>query len=156
MRMLGAKHVYIGKRVMILDGLRMEAVTRWASKRYDPQIVFQDDITVGQNCHITAASKITIGNNVSILPQVLITDIEHSYEVDRPLTQTGLFVGHVAIDDFAVIGMGARILGSKGVHIGKNAVIGTNAVVTKDVPERAIVAGAPARIIGYVGQKQKE
>ena len=40
------------------------------------------------------------------------------------------------------------------IKIGDNAVIGTNAVVLDDVPERAIVVGSPARIVGYVGNKR--
>jgi acetyltransferase-like isoleucine patch superfamily enzyme len=151
-RLLEPKNVYIGENVLILDGLRMEAVTRWGGSAYTPRIEFGDNVAVGQNCHFTAANKIHVGSKVSILPQVLITDIEHCYETGKSLLETGITVGEVVIEDFAVIGMGARILGSKGVHIGKNAVVGTNAVVLHDVPDRAIVAGVPAKIVGYVSE----
>ena len=51
------------------------------------------------------------------------------------------------IGDNVNFGVGCKIIG--GVHIGNNVIIGANAVVTKDVPENAIVAGVPARIISY-------
>ena len=45
--------------------------------------------------------------------------------------------------------MGARILGHRNIRIGRNAIVGANSVVTSDVPDSAIVAGAPAKIIKY-------
>ncbi len=54
------------------------------------------------------------------------------------------------IEDYTFIGMGARIMGAHGIRIGRSAVIGANAVVTKDVPDGAIVAGVPAVIVGKV------
>ncbi len=88
-----------------------------------------------------------IGKGVSILPQVLITDIEHEYIPDKSLRETGLEIGSVEIGGNAVIGMGARILGHKRIKIGKSAIIGTNAVVTHDVPDYSMVAGIPAKVI---------
>lgn len=55
--------------------------------------------------------------------------------------------GKIIIDDDVWIGFGAIIL--SGVHIGKGAIIGAGSVVTKDVPEYAIVAGNPAKIIKF-------
>ena len=55
--------------------------------------------------------------------------------------------GEVVIGDFVFIGINAIIL--KSVHIGKGAVICAGAVVTKNVEPYAIVAGVPARLIGY-------
>src|SRR5205085_1219636 len=52
------------------------------------------------------------------------------------------------VEEGAAIGSGATIL--CGIRIGKDAVIGAGSVVTKDVPDRAIVAGNPARIIRYI------
>lgn len=59
-------------------------------------------------------------------------------------------VGHKgvpSVESNVYIGTGAKILGK--INVGKNAVIGANAVVVKDVPENAVVAGVPARIIRY-------
>lgn len=147
-RVLGKKNIEIGKNVFILDGLRMEAVTQWREKQYNPSLIIKDNVTIGQFCHFTCANYIEIGNGVSILPNVLITDIEHEYEINKSISETGIKVGNVVIGDYVTIGMGARVLGNKGLRIGNNCVIGANAVVTKDVPDGAIVAGIPATIIG--------
>ena len=54
------------------------------------------------------------------------------------------------IDEGAILCAGSKILGSSGrLRIGKNAIVGANAVVTHSIPDDAIVAGVPARIIGY-------
>lgn len=147
MRIIGKKSIHIGVSVDIMDGLRMEAVSRWGGVEYSPKINIGDATTIGQNCHFTAANEITIGTGVSILPDVLITDIEHQYIANKRLSETGLSVGFVSIGDYTIIGMGARILGHKGITIGKNVIIGANAVVTKSIPDDTIVAGIPASII---------
>ncbi len=147
LRVVGGRRIYIGNSCFILDGLRIEAISKWLDKNYEPRIDIDDRVTVGQNCHFTCANRLHIGKGVSILPQVLITDIEHEYIPDKSLRETGLEVGSVEIGENAVIGMGARILGHKDIKIGKSAIIGTNAVVTHDVPDYSMVAGIPAKVI---------
>lgn len=61
------------------------------------------------------------------------------------------YIGPVVIKKHAYIGSGALIL--PGVTIGENAIVGAGAVVTSDVPPRAVVAGVPARVIGTVDEK---
>jgi len=147
-RILGKKQVEIGKHVHILDGLRMEAVSKWGDENYSPKIKIDDNVTVGQYCHFTCANRLEIGEGTSVLPNVLITDIEHEYVAGKSLSETGIEVGSVVIGKFVTIGMGARILGGKGINIGDNCIIGANAVVTHDVPANVVVAGVPAKIIG--------
>ena len=82
-----------------------------------------------------------IGENVSISREVFILTLSHNYnEKNFPLVK-----GAVEIDDDAWIGIRAMIM--PGVKVGKGAVIGSNSVVTKDVPPYAVVAGNPAKII---------
>ena len=66
------------------------------------------------------------------------------------LRHTSLNVGGVEIGDCAVIGMGACILGHRNIKIGRNAIVGANAVVASNVPDNAVVAGVPARIVKYI------
>lgn len=147
-RILGKQYIQIGERVFILDGLRMEATERWGQDTYCPEIAIHDDVSIGQNCHFTCANSLKIGKGTSIMPSVLITDIEHEYIPGKSLRETGIHVGSVEIGEYVTIGMGARILGAKHIRIGNNSIIGANSVVCKDVPDNVIVAGVPAVIVG--------
>jgi len=88
---------------------------------------------------------LSIGNDVSISPDVTILTAQH--RTDDPLF--GLVSAPVVIDDYVWIGTRAMIL--PGVHIGKGAVVAAGAVVTKDVAPMEIVGGVPARPIGQRG-----
>lgn len=83
-----------------------------------------------------------IGSCVDIAQEVNIWTLQHDY--DSPSYETK--GAGVTIDDYAWVASRATIL--PGVHIGRGAVVATCAVVTKDVPPLAIVAGVPARVIG--------
>lgn len=146
-RIMGKEYISIGENVFILNGLRMEAISEWNGVLYSPDITISDCVTIGQNCHITCANKVNIGVGVSILPSVLITDIEHQYIVNKSIGETGLNVGSVCIGDYTIIGAGVKILGHKDITIGKNVVIGANAVVIKDIPDNSIAVGVPASVI---------
>ena len=66
-------------------------------------------------------------------------------EVDRPIREQGIYKRDVRVGHNVWIGYGACVL--RGVSVGDNSILGTSSVVTKDVPENAVVAGAPARVI---------
>ncbi len=84
---------------------------------------------------------IKIGNNVSVAGEVRIYTMEHDIN-DPQFREVG---APVTIDDYAVIGTRVTIL--PGVHIGKGAVVASGAVVTKDIPDYAVVGGVPAQVI---------
>jgi acetyltransferase-like isoleucine patch superfamily enzyme len=76
----------------------------------------------------------------------MFIDFDHGIvEVERPIRLQGIYKRDVEVGNNVWIGYGACIL--RGVRVGDNSVIGTNSVVTKDVPANAIVGGVPARII---------
>ena len=124
--------------------------------QYNPKVVIGNQVTIGQNCHVTCANNIEIGNGSSILPDVLITDIEHEYVPDKSLRDTGIQVGGVKIGSHTTIGMGSRILGNRGIIIGKNVVIGANSVVKEDIPDYVVAAGTPARIVRQYNFETKQ
>jgi maltose O-acetyltransferase len=97
---------------------------------------------IGQNIFLDGRAKLTIGKHVDIASDVLIYNSEH--DINSEYFQASL--APVAIDDYVFIGPRAIIL--PGVKIGKGAIVGAGAVVTKDVPDYAIVGGIPAKIIG--------
>ena len=101
---------------------------------------------MGQECTISAYQHVSIGRECVIADRVMLIDFDHGMvEVERPIRQQGIYKRDVRVGNNVWIGYGACIL--RGVTVGDNAVIGTNAVVTDDVPANAIVGGVPARTI---------
>lgn len=149
-RLLGRKYISIGSCCDIMNGMRMECVSQWNHQTLipPPELIIEDYVAIGQNCHFTCARKIVIGEGTSILPEVLITDIKHICEKNKSLWDTGIEVGSVTIGKYVQIGMGARIMANgRDLVIGDNAIIGANSVVTQDVKEGVTVVGIPAREI---------
>jgi acetyltransferase-like isoleucine patch superfamily enzyme len=81
-----------------------------------------------------------------IADRVMFIDFDHGItEVERPIRLQGIYKRDVDVGSNVWIGYGACIL--RGVTVGDNAVIGTNAVVAADVPANAVVGGVPAKVI---------
>jgi acetyltransferase-like isoleucine patch superfamily enzyme len=101
---------------------------------------------IGQECTISAYQHVKIGRECVIADRAMFIDFDHGVvEVERPVRLQGIYKRDVDVGNNVWIGYGACIL--RGVTIGDNAIIGTNSVVTKDVPANAVVAGLPAKII---------
>ncbi len=140
--------ISIGKRVFIRKGARLEAVGNRDDR--NPKITIGDGSAIQFYFHCGAAESVRIGKNVGIGGRVLITDHDHIPDApDKPgFMCEELNSKPVIIEDEATLLEGCAIL--KGVRIGRRAVVGANAVVTKDVPPFSIVGGVPARIIGKI------
>jgi acetyltransferase-like isoleucine patch superfamily enzyme len=101
---------------------------------------------LGQECTISAYQHVSIGRECVIADRVMLIDFDHGMvEVERPIRLQGIYKRDVRVGNNVWIGYGACIL--RGVTVGDNAVIGTNAVVTGDVPDNAVVGGVPAQLI---------
>ncbi len=101
---------------------------------------------LGQECTISAFQHVSIGRECIVADRVMLIDFDHgAAEVERPIRLQGIYKRDVRVGHNVWIGYGACLL--RGVTVGDNAIIGTSAVVTRDVPENAIVAGIPARAI---------
>ena len=101
---------------------------------------------MGQECTISAYQRVRIGEQCVIADRAMFIDFDHGVvEVERPIRLQGIYKRDVVVGSNVWIGYGACIL--RGVRVGDNSIIGTNSVVTKDVPANAVVAGIPARII---------
>ena len=109
------------------------------------------NVTIQPMSYIEASGGVTIGSDTSIAHGVSIMSESHvTKDRETPFKCQGMTYSPVAIGEDVWIGAKATIM--SGVTIGNKAVIGANSVVTKDVPDYAIVVGAPARIIKYRGE----
>jgi acetyltransferase-like isoleucine patch superfamily enzyme len=100
---------------------------------------------VNRNCRLDARGGLTIGANVSISPECYL--ITASHDPHSPTFAGATKPVAVIIEDFVWLGVRAMVL--PGVTIGRGAVVGAGAVVSRDVPPMAIVVGNPARVIGH-------
>lgn len=148
--LIGAEHINIGNNVSILDNTILTAIDNYFEKKYNPEIIIEDDVIINPFNHITCINKIHIGAGTLTGKFVTITDNSHgtsTYDelLSTPLRRPLYSKGPVIIGRNVWIGDKSTIL--PGVTIGDGAIIGSNSVVTKDVPPFSIAAGNPAFII---------
>ena len=147
---IGGRFMTVGMDFDVFPGLRIEAFDRHLDQRYLPKITIGDRVGINYNCHIGCVNEITIGNDVLLASRVYISDHSHGspdyHDIEVPPTvRKVVSKGPVHIEDGVWIGEGACIL--PGVRVGRHAIVGANAVVTRDVPPYTIVGGVPARQI---------
>lgn len=101
--------------------------------------------SIGRDCQL--ANDVTIGDDVMMAPEVIIFSVSHeTSDTSMPMRLQGnKSPNPVNIDNDVWIGQRAIIL--PGITIGKGAIIASGAVVTKDVPDFAVVGGNPAKVI---------
>lgn len=113
------------------------------------QIILGAGVNMGSNCRIATQSKIEMGESVLIGSYVYVGPGNHGIgDLSKPVMEQEMDIrGGVTIGANTWIGTRATIL--DGVTIGRDVVIGAHSLVKEDVPDRAIVAGTPAKIIRY-------
>jgi acetyltransferase-like isoleucine patch superfamily enzyme len=101
---------------------------------------------LGQECTISAFQSVRIGRECILADRVMLIDFDHGVvEIERPVRLQGIYKRDVTVGHNCWIGYGACIL--RGATVGDNCVVGTSTVVTKDVPDNAVVGGVPARLL---------
>ncbi|MEL6929589.1 MAG: acyltransferase [Cyanobacteria bacterium J06600_6] len=100
---------------------------------------------INRHTIIDAIALIKIGHDCAIGPNCYITDHDHGLDAQFPPLQQPMFAKETVIGDRVWLGANVTVL--KGVRIGNDAVVGAGSVVTKDIPEKAIVAGVPAKLL---------
>ena len=135
----GASRIVIGKRVRIWPGLRIESIN-------GARIFIEDDVVIGQNCHITAGEDLYIRRGTVLIGNNVVTNIIHptiptlECPIDRPILINPLILG-----ERLLVGYGAVILAGNSICSGST--IGANAVVSRIVTTGAsVIAGVPARV----------
>jgi len=140
------KDIEIGKNVRIYDQVNLYKCKIGDNAKIDAFVYIEEGVKIGKNVKIRPFTFIPEGveieDDVFIGPGVIFTNdkyprVRGQWRLQKTIVKRG-----------ASIGAGAIIL--PGVTIGEYAIIAAGSVVTKDVPPYAIVAGNPAKIIGYV------
>jgi acetyltransferase-like isoleucine patch superfamily enzyme len=130
MRLAGTR---IGSKTLVYRGLYTLAPWRLTIGRSS---------VVGDHAILDARGGLVIGDNVNLSANVAIWTGQHDYQSPMFAYETA----PVQIGDYAWLSFRTTIL--PGVRVGEGAVVAAGAVVTKDVPPYAIVAGIPAKVIG--------
>ncbi|AXG82310.1 acyltransferase [Streptomyces paludis] len=134
-------HCVIGEQVTLTAGM-MPGLDLGPEK----VLTLGDGVVLGRGSHVIADTTVTIGPDTYCGPYVYITSTNHSY--DDPKTPVGKQwprTEPVEIGPGCWLGTGAVIL--PGARLGRNVVVAAGSVVRGAVPDHAVVAGAPARIV---------
>jgi acetyltransferase-like isoleucine patch superfamily enzyme len=110
-------------------------------------ITIGDGTNFAGDCVVSAASSITIGNDVLFARGIYVSDHSHAFgDEATPIIDQGIDkVAPVVIEDGAWLG--ENVVVCPGVTIGRGAVVGANSVVVRDVPARSVAVGAPASVV---------
>ncbi|MDA9199448.1 acetyltransferase [Schleiferiaceae bacterium] len=146
----GKKHIDFGYGLTTGVGCRFEAYVSSKSKK---TLVFGKNVQLNDHVHITAMNRVFIGDNVLMASKIYISDCSHGFyagdERDSSPEQSPIErsyrLSEVIIEDNVWLGEFVSIL--PGVTVGKGAIIGSNSVVTKDIPANTIAVGTPAQVI---------
>jgi acetyltransferase-like isoleucine patch superfamily enzyme len=131
-------HVHLGRWSWLGHGCKIRA--------HEGEVRIGAKSVLGQECTISAFQHVSIGRECIVADRVMLIDFDHGVvDVERPIREQGIYKRDVRVGHNVWIGYGACFL--RGVTVGDNAVVGTSAVVTGDVPANAVVGGIPARVL---------
>ena len=153
----GVKAVFFHKIANFFSVAKFDLIARIISQfsRFLTGIEIHPKAKIGKNLFIDHGMGVVIGetseigNNVTIYHMVTLGGVSPSIESNQQRNVKR----HPTLMDNVVVGSGAQILGP--VVVGKNAKVGANAVVTKDVPENAVMVGIPAKNVGTATEEFK-
>jgi hypothetical protein len=134
---LGRGRVQFGQKVVLDHGMTIESR---GSLIVGSNTVFGHHVTIG------VRESVVIGRDCLIGEMVSIRDHDHGFhDAEKVIRSQEPLTAPVTIDDDVWIGSKATV--TRGVRIGRGAVVGANSVVTVDVPAGVVVGGTPARVI---------
>lgn len=146
LQLSGCQNIEIGNDTTILSNSRLSVYGSDSAKA---------NITIGNNCYIgfgfsalaSSEATITIGDNVLVASNVIVTNENHGMDpenavpyMDQKLTAKDVFIG-------AGCWIGEKVCILSGVSVGEKCIIGAGSVVTKSIPRYSIAAGNPAKVL---------
>jgi acetyltransferase-like isoleucine patch superfamily enzyme len=146
--------VFFGKRLQLQIGKRAEIRFGrfcWIGdgtkiRSHEGAVEIGAKTVFGQDCTVSSYKHVRIGEQCVIADRAMFIDFDHGVvEVEKPIRHQGIYMRELVVGSNVWIGYGACFL--RGVRVGDNAIVGTNSVVTKDVPANAVVGGVPAKLI---------
>lgn len=125
----------------------------------EPRIVLGKGCKIGRRSTISSRNRIVLRENVLLGPSVLIMDHNHEFaNTELPILEQGVTEGgRIIVERGCWLGHGAVIVCNRGdLILGRNSVVGANAVVTKSFPPFSVIVGNPARLVKTYDQQSKK
>ena len=167
-KILNPTYMFLGDNISLGPGSFLLALTHYPTpsmkhpdkeqpiQKFKPKITIGDRVTSTAGLQIAAMCDITIENDVLFATNIYITDGQHGYkhanEAYKFQKMSG--IAPIRIKEGCWIGQNVIIL--PGVTIGKFSIIGANSIVTKNIPDRCIAVGTPAKVIKKWDTEKKQ
>jgi acetyltransferase-like isoleucine patch superfamily enzyme len=133
----------IGRDAVLIFGRGVQFREGFEGRLYG-RIELADGVYFQTGCIVSVHKGLTVGRNSGFAEYVSLHDNDHIGGTDD-LPGSGFHETPIVIGEGVWVGAKSTIL--RGVHIGDGAIVGAHSLVTKDVPPRTVVAGAPARVV---------
>lgn len=153
-----AAKIKLGNSILIGKDAWLNVSCLEGDSNVEPAIVIDDNTAIGPRCQISAKNCICIERDNLISTSVLIIDHNHAYEdIEVPIREQSITEGgRIRIGQGCWIGQGASIVCTKGeLTLGRNCVVGANAVVRRSFPAYSVIFGDPAQVIRHYDAGRK-
>ena len=153
----GVKAIFLHRIANFFSIAKFDLIARMISQfsrfltgiEIHPKAKIGDNLFIDHGMGVVIGETSDIGDNVTIYHMATLGGISPSINSDNQRE----IKRHPTLQDNVVVGSGAQVLGP--ITVGKNAKIGANAVVTKDVPENGVMVGIPAKNVGTASEEFK-
>ncbi|MCE7523498.1 acyltransferase [Alloalcanivorax xenomutans] len=138
--------LYVGGSFRIKVGNRV--TVKAAHPNRGSSFLAKKGVQLGSDVYLDYTGGVSIGKDVTLSERVVVFTHDHVIDGDVDWRKNGIEYSHLIIEDHSWIGGGAIIMNSVS-RIGYGSIIAAGSVVTKDVPDYAVVGGVPAKVLRY-------